>query len=522
VILVEPWAPDWYQPPASEIDKMADPWWRLNHLYHGVDENGREYPFVMRPQQSEFYWAMWYLNILLKSRQHGFTTLLCLLGLDRCIWVSNYHAHIIAHTREDSERIFADKIRFPYLKLREEHPELEGSEEEILEADQSTTRVLRFKNGSVISCGQSMRSGTLQFLHISEYGKICAKMPDKAKEIRSGSLNTVHPGNIITIESTAEGRVGDFYTKCAEAEAKADQKAPLSKLDFKFFFFPWWRDAKNVLDPRGVVIPVRLQKYFRDLRRQDGIVLTPGQKAWYVKREEQNRDLMFREHPSTSSEAFLGQTEGRIFGKQLIMLRRAGRVQPFLPLLPNVPVETTWDLGKNDENAIWFHQWNARTGLHRWLHYYANHGHGLKHYWNYLLEYREAHNCFFGRHYLPHDVEVSELSMAKGETRKDYLEQLGMRDIIVVQRVPNINDGIEAARQVLEVSEFSEEGCHEGIVGLENYMREYDEKTESFKDNPRHDQASNAADAFRQICQEWSPQLAYRSSRKKPRNWRTA
>lgn len=50
-----------------------------------------------------------------------------------------------------------------------------------------------------------MRSGTLNYLHISEYGKICAKFPDKAREIRTGALNTIQAGQIAWIESTAEG-----------------------------------------------------------------------------------------------------------------------------------------------------------------------------------------------------------------------------------------------------------------------------------------------------------------------------
>ncbi|MBY2923070.1 hypothetical protein HF265_31050 [Rhizobium leguminosarum] len=44
-------------------------------------------------------------------------------------------------------------------------------------------------NNSSIRVGTSLRSGTLQYLHISEYGKLCAKYPDKAREVRTGALN---------------------------------------------------------------------------------------------------------------------------------------------------------------------------------------------------------------------------------------------------------------------------------------------------------------------------------------------
>ena len=43
----------------------------------------------------------------------------------------------------------------------------------------------------------------MQRLHVSEFGKICNKYPDKAEEIVTGALQTVALGQGITIESTA-------------------------------------------------------------------------------------------------------------------------------------------------------------------------------------------------------------------------------------------------------------------------------------------------------------------------------
>jgi hypothetical protein len=57
---------------------------------------------------------------------------------------------------------------------------------------------------------------------VSEYGKICAKAPDKAKEIKSGTLNTIAPRQLVFIESTAEGRAGDFYDKTQQARSLVD------------------------------------------------------------------------------------------------------------------------------------------------------------------------------------------------------------------------------------------------------------------------------------------------------------
>lgn len=64
---------------------------------------------------------------------------------------------------------------------------------------------IEFAHGSNIMVATSFRSGTVQRLHISEHGKICAKYPAKAKEVRTGTLNAVAEGSIVFIESTAEG-----------------------------------------------------------------------------------------------------------------------------------------------------------------------------------------------------------------------------------------------------------------------------------------------------------------------------
>ena len=85
-----------------------------------------------------------------------------------------------------------------------------------------------------------MRSGTLQYLHVSEYGQLCAKFPDKAREVRTGALNTVQAGQIVFIESTAEGQEGHFLRSMRGGPSQQRMGTKLSPLDFKFHFFPWF------------------------------------------------------------------------------------------------------------------------------------------------------------------------------------------------------------------------------------------------------------------------------------------
>ena len=227
----------------SDLDlarrRLADPWWRLNNLYSIVDKRGARIRFELNWAQEQLYQDMWYCNVILKARQLGISTLICLLFLDRCLFNSNVSAGIICHTREDSEHMFK-RIKFAYDSLPAEIKALRS-------ATIDSARELVLSNGSSLRVGTSMRGSTLQYLHISEFGKICAKFPDKAQEIITGSLNTLAPGQNCFIESTAEGREGHFYELCKAAQANTAQGNELSKLDFKFHFFPWHREPAAII-----------------------------------------------------------------------------------------------------------------------------------------------------------------------------------------------------------------------------------------------------------------------------------
>src|SRR5690606_27709129 len=183
------------------IDQMAesglsDPLWRLNNLYWIIDKSGNKSLFQLNWAQQQLYDDMWYMNLILKARQLGISTFVSLLFLDRCLFNSNQHAGIIAHTREDAEAMFR-RVKFAYDSLP---AELKA----VRQVNTDNARELQLSNGSSLRVGTSMRSSTLQYLHISEFGKICAKFPDKAREIVTGSLNALAPGQYVFIESTAE------------------------------------------------------------------------------------------------------------------------------------------------------------------------------------------------------------------------------------------------------------------------------------------------------------------------------
>lgn len=465
--------------------KLSDAGWRLNNLYRIRDAAGHEVPFVMNAAQRRLFNDMHALNIVLKARQLGFTTFIQLFMLDACLFNSNVAAGTIAHTLGDAEAIFNDKVRFSYDRLP-------APLKRTMPARGDSARVLSFANGSSLRVGTSLRSGTYQYLHISEHGKICAKYPDKAKEIRTGALNTVHAGQTMFIESTAEGQGGDFYEFCQRARQRNDRGEAPSPLDFAFHFFPWWREPTYALDPAGTTITAELEDYFTALASDHGIALSAAQRAWYASKMETQGAEMGREFPSTPDEAFAAAIDGAYYAAEMARADRDRRICR-VPYEPAVPVNTFWDLGRNDDTVIWFHQQIGRE--HRFIDYYRNAGEGLGHYAQLL----RGRGYTYGEHYLPHDVEQRELSTNR--SRRDFLEGLGVRPIRTVPRVRDLRDGIQRVRAVLPGCWFDASKCAGGVADLRRYRKAWDDKRAVWKDTPQHDAASHGADAFRTFAE---------------------
>jgi hypothetical protein len=345
--------------------------------------------------QEELLREMHYQNIVLKARQLGMTTFIQLFMLDQAVFNSNVRCGTIADTMTNASAIFQDKVKYPYQNLPEEIraavPTLKDSMTELMLANNSMVRV-----------GTSMRSGTLQVLHISEYGKICAKYPHKAREVRTGALNTVQAGQLVFIESTAEGQAGHFYEMSEVAQTKLRLGESLSTLDFKFHFYPWWKEDGYVLDPAGVVIPDGYARYFRDLEVRHGIVLRPDQQAWYVKKAETQASDMKREFPSFPAEAFEASVEGAYYAEQMAKAELDGRIGMFPPA-PGIRVHTSWDIGR-DTTAIWFFQ--VILGRLRIVGYYGNSGEGMPHYIGELRRMQAEKGWVYGNHILPPEPYV--------------------------------------------------------------------------------------------------------------------
>ena len=484
---------------------LADPWWRIcsGQLYKimvkddGAAEGFGVMPFRPNRAQKRLIRSLWFRNLILKARQLGFTTLVSILWLDHALFNPNQRCGIVAHDKDAAENIFRDKVRFAYENLpdalRAEMPLGRDSAKELLFAH----------NNSSIRVATSMRSGTIHRLLVSEFGKICAKFPDKAREVVTGSLPAVPLNGIAIIESTAEGQGGSFHDMAIQAEARSKQvDRPLTKREWRFHFAAWWKNPEYQMDPAGVIITAKDHEYFDTVEAAANTVLSLRQRAWYCATRESDfagsAEKMWQEYPSTPKEAFQQSTEGTYYHVQLTAARKSGRIGK-VPFVSHVPVNSFWDIGNRDGTAIWLHQ---HVGLeHRFIGFIEGWGEPF----DYYVKEMEKLGYLWGRHFLPHDAEQKKQLGTVIASPLSMLEELRPTwNFEIVPRVADITHGIQLTRNMFSQAWFDETACADGIAHLGAYSKERDPRLGVFKPTPRHDIHSEGADAFRQWAQGWS------------------
>lgn len=415
------------------------------------------------------------------------STFVQLMALDQAIFNDNFTAGIIADNL-DNAGVFLDRIEFAYRHL----PEAIRQANPLTSANSTT---LEFKNGSRIVVDTSFRSGTLQFLHVSEFGKICAKHPDKAKEIMTGTLPALAPSGFAVIESTAEGKEGYFFTIVKDAENKALLGTQLTKLDFKFHFYSWWDEDQYQLDPGSVQLTQDEVLYCHEVEGKIGRKLEPSRWAWYWATRRIMGDTMLQEHPSTPDEAFWASAEGRYYTQQMTKVRNEQRIGRF-PHDPRYPVHTFWDIGSNDETAIWCMQIIDRRL--RFIHYHEKDGETF----GYFVRHLKDLGYTWAQHWLPHDAAHKRQQGLINRTAEEMIKELAPGWVTeIVERIPDVALGIQQTRDMFPLVEIDEAGCSKGIAHLDNYRKEWNERTGAWKSTPFHGPESNGADAFRQCAQ---------------------
>src|SRR3990167_3373241 len=182
------------------------------------------------------------------------------------------------------------------------------------------------------------------------------------------------------------------------------------------------------------------------------------------------------------------EVEGAYYANEIAELNRDGRVIDQFLINYNAPVDTYWDLGMGDKTAIWFAQ---REGAYlNIVDYFEAEGEGLAFYADILRKKKYK----YGNHNFPADMRVRELGT--GKSRLEMAERLGITPLSIVPSL-SLEDGIQAVRANFKFMRFDRTNCEVGLNHLKMYRKERDEERAVWKNKPRHDESSHAADAMR-------------------------
>jgi len=200
---------------------------------------------------------------------------------------------------------------------------------------------------------------------------------------------------------------------------------------------------------------------------------------------------------------------GAFYGKEMMRVDAEGRIGN-VPHDPEFPVFTAWDIGREDQTAIWWYQ-NVANQI-RVLDHFSVSGGLIEDYIDgdfqpgsiteEILSRQKERGYRYERHWLPHDARAKTLGSDGKSIVEKLSRYLGQSTLAIVPNL-SITDGIQAVRTVLPRCWFDHK-CNkdstDGVEALRQYQREYDEDKKAFKTTPKHDWASDSADSFRYLA----------------------
>lgn len=466
--------------------RLASKEWRLGHLYKIRDKYKKLVVFERNRAQRDYAKKAWFRNIILKSRQLGFTTDETIDTLDDTLYHPNFDALIIAHDLDSADAIFDKKT---YLAWQNYHEVLKRGVK--VEQDQARTLKFGFLDGgfSSISVDTSGRSGTFSRVHITEFAKIAKARPDAAEEIISGTIPAVPAGGRADIESTAYGAKGLFYEMFWQAWKRGEPKYPE---EFRAHFYNWrWDEEIDLIDDPEKKLPAEFKEYQKQYKLDDWEI-TYYYRKWLSLSEDW--EMLRREYPTTPEEAFSSLIQGVIYAGQIGRMRQEGRLK-MVPYDRSLKVHTVWDIGVGPNLACGFYQ---RVGHEpRMIDYWQGAGkEGLPE----ACREVQRKPYVYGKHFFPHDINATETGT--GKTRRDTAERLLGAKIHLVPEV-SLNDGILAGGLFLDRLWVSIPACevwlngNEDGPGITEYRWKLNAQLGVYTKDPVHDAASHKGDINR-------------------------
>ncbi len=198
--------------------------------------------------------------------------------------------------------------------------------------------------------------------------------------------------------------------------------------------------------------------------------------------------------------SFDAPMQGSYYGRLLADAFLGDRVG-FFPYDPKYPVISGWDLGVDDQTAIWYAQ--CRGEEIRLIEYYEASGEDFFHYFRHTMKFPWRHQTV----YLPHDAAKTEWGTGRSAW-EIAAKAFGEVNVSVV-RTPRlaIDEQIGTVRRLFPRMRFHDERVgkvryrgHSGTDCLASYHKKYNDEKQEYENKPHHNWASHAASALATLC----------------------
>jgi hypothetical protein len=461
--------------------------WRLNNIYYIVDKKGDSVLFRPNSIQKKVLECTHRRRLILKARQVGLSTLSVIDILDDTIFTGNAASGIVSYSLEHAQHIFKriighaldnfDPLLKPYLNI-----------------NSRSAREISFGNGSFLRVDTTLRGSTYGNVLVSEFGKTCARSPQKAEEVITGTLNTVPIDGKIIIESTGEGMDGYFADMCLEAEQRKD--AVLSPLDYQLLFYPWYEEPGYQLKER-IDYDTSLTDYFNEIGRTKGIQITQQQRNWYAMQVKLLGDKVKQEFPSTVQEAFMSRSDAYYFAAYIERAWAENRCLYTSLYDALQPVYVAMDIGVNHLTVIIFFQ--VVHGEIRIIDYYEDNNKDSGFYAKLLLQDKgyTYHTIF-----LPHDSVKRDPTDIVNSVEKDFRRLFAATNtkFTVLPRT-NKQELISFAKNRFNRCVFNVSKVKNLLDHVSKYKKQWHEPTGQYLEKPTDDAQADYADALQYALQ---------------------
>ncbi len=461
--------------------------WRLNNLYRIVDRNGNSIPFKLNKVQENVLDGMHTRNLILKARQLGMSTFAVIYLLDEVLFNENISGGIVSYSLEHAQYIFKRIIGHALDTLNSSIKPLTG----IL---QRSAREIMFNNGSSLRVDTTLRGGSYPLVLVSEFGKTCARNPQKAEEVITGTLQAVPRNGRVIIESTAEGNDGFFTEMVNEASRRGNDG--ISELEYKLFFYSWIEEPSYELEG-NINFDIEMIDYFKNIEKDLGVTLTKFQKNWYATQWKILGDKIKQEFPSTVSEAFLSSSDAYYFASAISKAYSENRCLSTSLYDALLPVYVAMDIGLNDLTVMIFFQ--IAHGEIRVIDYYEDTNKDVDFYSKFLLQEKKFlyHTIF-----LPHDSTKRDPLDITNTYERDFRRLFSgtATNFHVLKRMDK-QQQISHARIKIERCVFNIARVKPLLNAISKYRKKWNESLGRYMEEPLHSIESNYADAFMYMAQ---------------------